>query len=51
MQVIVASFQIQIEEQAHATTQTQQQNSKLSQQVNKLQDQLEAERANNLMRG
>uniref|UniRef100_A0ACD5TP08 Uncharacterized protein n=1 Tax=Avena sativa TaxID=4498 RepID=A0ACD5TP08_AVESA len=38
-------FWIQIEEQARATTETQQQNSELSQQVNELQDQLEVERA------
>ena len=37
---------MQIEEQARATAETQQQNSELSQQVNLLQDQLEAERAN-----
>ncbi|KAM0831122.1 hypothetical protein ACQ4PT_065759 [Festuca glaucescens] len=39
-------FRNQIEEQARATQQTQQQNSELSQLVNELQDQLEAERAN-----
>jgi len=38
-------FQMQIEEQAHATAETQQQNSQLSQQVNELEDQLEVERA------
>jgi hypothetical protein len=39
-------FRIQIEEQARATAATQERNSKLSQQVNELQDQLQAERAN-----
>ncbi|XP_048573303.1 cilia- and flagella-associated protein 157-like [Triticum urartu] len=39
-------FRIQVEEQARATAATQQQNSELSQQVNELQDQLQAERAN-----
>uniref|UniRef100_A0A8I6XC47 Uncharacterized protein n=1 Tax=Hordeum vulgare subsp. vulgare TaxID=112509 RepID=A0A8I6XC47_HORVV len=37
---------IQIEEQAHATAAFQQRNSELSHQVNDLQDQLQAERAN-----
>ena len=36
---------MQIEEQARATAETQQQNSELSKQVNVLQDQLDAERA------
>nr|XP_040253238.1 uncharacterized protein LOC109745299 isoform X3 [Aegilops tauschii subsp. strangulata] len=39
-------FRIQIEEQAHATAATQERNSQLSQQVNELEDQLQAERAN-----
>ncbi|XBH62488.1 hypothetical protein VPH35_116702 [Triticum aestivum] len=39
-------FHIQIEEQARATAATQERNSQLSQQVNELQDQLQAERAN-----
>ncbi|XBI35106.1 hypothetical protein VPH35_120836 [Triticum aestivum] len=39
-------FRILVEEQARATAATQQQNSELSQQVNELQDQLQAERAN-----
>ncbi|XP_037453508.1 myosin heavy chain, cardiac muscle isoform-like [Triticum dicoccoides] len=39
-------FRIQIEEQAHATAATQERNSQLSQQVNDLEDQLQAERAN-----
>ncbi|EMS59860.1 hypothetical protein TRIUR3_30747 [Triticum urartu] len=39
-------FRIQVEEQGRATAATQQQNSELSQQVNELQDQLQAERAN-----
>ncbi|KAM3208909.1 hypothetical protein ACQJBY_063535 [Aegilops geniculata] len=39
-------FRIQIEEQACATAATQQQNFELGQQVNELQDQLQAERAN-----
>nr|XP_045089385.1 uncharacterized protein LOC109733696 isoform X2 [Aegilops tauschii subsp. strangulata]XP_045089386.1 uncharacterized protein LOC109733696 isoform X2 [Aegilops tauschii subsp. strangulata] len=39
-------FRIQIEEQARATVATQEQNSQLSQQVNELEDQLQAERAN-----
>ncbi|VAI57792.1 unnamed protein product [Triticum turgidum subsp. durum] len=39
-------FRIQIEEQARATAATQERNSQLSQQVNDLEDQLQAERAN-----
>ncbi|KAM3333620.1 hypothetical protein ACQJBY_028613 [Aegilops geniculata] len=39
-------FRIQIEEQARAIAATQERNSQLSQQVNKLEDQLQAERAN-----
>ena len=39
-------FHIQIEEQARATAATQERNSQLSQQVNELEDQLQAERAN-----
>nr|XP_040258746.2 myosin-11 [Aegilops tauschii subsp. strangulata] len=39
-------FRIQIEEQARATAATQERNSQLSQQVNELEDQLQAERAN-----
>uniref|UniRef100_M8BZD2 Uncharacterized protein n=1 Tax=Aegilops tauschii TaxID=37682 RepID=M8BZD2_AEGTA len=39
-------FCIQIEEQARATAATQERNSQLSQQVNELEDQLQAERAN-----
>ncbi|KAE8772327.1 hypothetical protein D1007_55712 [Hordeum vulgare] len=39
-------IRIQIEEQAHATAAFQQRNSELSHQVNDLQDQLQAERAN-----
>uniref|UniRef100_A0A8I6WPF2 Uncharacterized protein n=1 Tax=Hordeum vulgare subsp. vulgare TaxID=112509 RepID=A0A8I6WPF2_HORVV len=39
-------FRIQFEEQARATTATQQRNSELNHQVNDLQDQLQAERAN-----
>ena len=39
-------FHVQIEEQARATAATQERNSQLSQQVNDLEDQLQAERAN-----
>ena len=48
MQVITASerFSMQIEEQARATAETQQQNYELNQHVNELQDQLDAEHAN-----